>query len=133
MLQRCFAPFLLLQFVFVLRYGTYMPTMHMINVFLFFILGIFLISSTEGNQMFLPSEVNDSFNLFVLTLFVSILFHMFNQNRIYRLFQLINYLKSRPAKSIQSIINYLNTSERTVYRYVELLKDLGFSVEKRYT
>ena len=55
---------------------------------------------------------------------------MFNQHRIYRLFQLINYLKAQPAKSIPNIVNFLNTSERTVYRYVDLLKDLGFSVEK---
>jgi len=55
---------------------------------------------------------------------------MFNQNRIYRLFQLINYLKARPAKSVRSIESFLDTSERTVYRYMDLLKDLGFTIEK---
>jgi len=55
---------------------------------------------------------------------------MFNQNRIYRLFQLINYLKSRPAKSVRSIESFLDTSERTVYRYLDLLNDLGFNIEK---
>jgi predicted DNA-binding transcriptional regulator YafY len=55
---------------------------------------------------------------------------MFNQNRIYRLFQLINYLKARPAKSIRSIEAFLETSERTAYRYLDLLKDLGFKIEK---
>jgi proteasome accessory factor C len=55
---------------------------------------------------------------------------MFNQNRIYRLFQLINYLKARPAKSVRSIESFLDTSERTVYRYLDLLKDLGFTIEK---
>jgi len=55
---------------------------------------------------------------------------MFNQNRIYRLFQLINYLKARPAKTVRSIETFLDTSERTVYRYLDLLKDLGFSIEK---
>ncbi len=55
---------------------------------------------------------------------------MFNQNRIYRLFQLINYLKARPAKSVRSIEIFLDTSGRTVYRYLDLLKDLGFNVEK---
>ena len=55
---------------------------------------------------------------------------MFNQNRIYRLFQLINYLKARPAKSVRSIESFLDTSERTVYRYLDLLKDLGFNIEK---
>jgi proteasome accessory factor C len=55
---------------------------------------------------------------------------MYNQNRIYRLFQLINYLKSRPSKSVRSIESLLETSERTVYRYLDLLKDLGFTIEK---
>lgn len=55
---------------------------------------------------------------------------MFNQNRIYRLFQLINYLKARPAKSIRSIEAFIETSERTAYRYLDLLKDLGFQIEK---
>ena len=60
-----------------------------------------------------------------LTLFGKLILTMFNQNRIYRLFQLINYLKARPAKSIRSIETFLDTSERTIYRYLELLKDLG--------
>ena len=55
---------------------------------------------------------------------------MFNQNRIYRLFQLINYLKAKPAKTVRSIETLLDTSERTVYRYLDLLKDLGFQIEK---
>jgi len=55
---------------------------------------------------------------------------MFNQNRIYRLFQLINYLKAKPAKSVRSIEKFLDTSERTVYRYLDLLNDLGFNIEK---
>lgn len=55
---------------------------------------------------------------------------MFNQNRVYRLFQLINFLKARPPKSLRSIELFLNTSVRTVYRYIDLLKDLGFVVEK---
>jgi len=55
---------------------------------------------------------------------------MFNQNRIYRLFQLINFLKAKPAKSVRSIETLLDTSERTVYRYLDLLKDLGFNIER---
>jgi proteasome accessory factor C len=55
---------------------------------------------------------------------------MFNQNRIYRLFQLINYLKTRPTKSVRSIENFLNISKRTAYRYLDLLTDLGFKIEK---
>ena len=55
---------------------------------------------------------------------------MFNQNRIYRVFQLIQFLQGRSPKPIQSIVRFLNTSERTVYRYLDLLKDLGFRVER---
>jgi predicted DNA-binding transcriptional regulator YafY len=55
---------------------------------------------------------------------------MFNQNRIYRLFQLINYLRAEPPKSMRSIEAFLDTSERTVYRYLDLLKDLGFKIER---
>ncbi|MEX0635447.1 MAG: HTH domain-containing protein, partial [Ferruginibacter sp.] len=43
---------------------------------------------------------------------------------------MINYLKARPAKSVRSIESFLDTSERTVYRYLDLLKDLGFDIEK---
>ena len=80
--------------------------------------------------MFLPNKVNRLDSLIQLTLFGKIFFNMFNQNRIYRLFQLINYLKARPAKSVRSIESFLETSERTVYRYLDLLKDLGFTIEK---
>jgi proteasome accessory factor C len=53
---------------------------------------------------------------------------MFNQNRIYRVFQLIHFLKSKPPKPIRSIAKRLDASERTVYRYLDMLKDLGFDV-----
>jgi len=82
------------------------------------------------NGMFLPNEVNHLGSLFHLSLFVKTFIHMFNQNRIYRLFQLINFLKARPAKSMRSIETFLDTSERTVYRYLDLLKDLGFHLER---
>jgi predicted DNA-binding transcriptional regulator YafY len=78
----------------------------------------------------LPNEVNHLDTKDQLTLFGKLILTMFNQNRIYRLFQLINYLKARPAKSIRSIETFLDTSERTIYRYLELLKDLGFNIEK---
>jgi len=55
---------------------------------------------------------------------------MFNQNRIYRVFQLINFLKANPPKTIASIEQLLQTSGRTVYRYLDLLAELGFHLEK---
>jgi len=78
----------------------------------------------------LPNRVNRLGEYLILTLFVRIFVNMFNQNRIYRLFQLINYLKARPPKSLRSIETILDTSERTVYRYLDLLKDLGFNIER---
>lgn len=55
---------------------------------------------------------------------------MFNQNRIFRVFRLINYLKAGPPKSISGIERFLATSGRTVYRYIDMLEELGFTVEK---
>ena len=55
---------------------------------------------------------------------------MYNQNRIYRVYQLVNILKARPPKSISVITKHLETSERTVYRYFDLLKELGFRIER---
>jgi proteasome accessory factor C len=80
--------------------------------------------------MFLPTRVNVFATSCQLTLFVRLFFKMFNQNKIHRFFQLINFLKARPAKSVRSIAAFLETSDRTVYRYMDLLKDLGFHIEK---
>ncbi len=55
---------------------------------------------------------------------------MYNQHRIYRVFQLINYLKARPPKSYRSLANLLDITERSVYRYLNLLKELGFEITK---
>jgi len=58
---------------------------------------------------------------------------MYNQNRIYRVFQLIAYLRAKPAKTTKQLMQFLNTSERTVYRYIEMLRDLGFVVDKDFS
>ncbi len=55
---------------------------------------------------------------------------MFNQNRIYRVFRLINLLKSSPSKSIKRLSESMEVSERSLYRYIELLAEVGFIVEK---
>ena len=55
---------------------------------------------------------------------------MFNQNRIYRVFRLINLLKSSPSKSIKRLADSMEVSERSLYRYLELLVEVGFVVEK---
>ena len=55
---------------------------------------------------------------------------MFNQNRILRVFKLITLLKTFPAKSIKRLASTLEISERSCYRYMDLLDELGFEVTK---
>jgi proteasome accessory factor C len=55
---------------------------------------------------------------------------MFNQNRIFRIFRLINLLKSSPSKSIKRLSESMEVSERSLYRYMELLAEVGFVVQK---
>lgn len=55
---------------------------------------------------------------------------MFNQNRIFRVFELINFLKARPSKTMKTLVGLLDISERSVYRYLDLLAELGIIVLK---
>lgn len=55
---------------------------------------------------------------------------MFNQHRIYRIFQLINSLRSKPPKSPRTLANMLEVSERSIYRYFDLINQIGFDVKK---
>ena len=55
---------------------------------------------------------------------------MYNQHKILRVFQLINLLKSKPAKSIRTLAKTLEIDSRSVYRYFDLLRELGFQLEK---
>lgn len=55
---------------------------------------------------------------------------MFNQHRIYRIFQLINYLKASPPKTYLSLAKMLGVTGRSIYRYLDLLEELGLKVEK---
>jgi predicted DNA-binding transcriptional regulator YafY len=55
---------------------------------------------------------------------------MFNQNRILRVFKLITLLKTFPVKTIKRLASSLEISERSCYRYMDLLTELGFEVGK---
>jgi proteasome accessory factor C len=55
---------------------------------------------------------------------------MFNQHKIYRVLQLITQLQNKPSKSVRFMANFLECTERTTYRYIDLLKQLGFDVQK---
>ncbi len=55
---------------------------------------------------------------------------MHNQNKILRVLQLIALLKKEPAKSIRYLAGVLESTDRTVYRYLDLVKELGFELQK---
>lgn len=55
---------------------------------------------------------------------------MHNQNKILRVLQLISLLKAPPAKSIHHLSKILSSTERTVYRYLDLLTEVGFFLER---
>lgn len=55
---------------------------------------------------------------------------MYNQNKLLRLLQLISVLQASPSKTMKTISKLIGSTERTVYRYLDLLKAVGFKVEK---
>ena len=55
---------------------------------------------------------------------------MLNQNKILRVLQLISLLKKEPSKSIKFIAGILESTDRTVYRYLDLVKELGFDLQR---
>lgn len=55
---------------------------------------------------------------------------MYNQKKILRVLQLIQQLRAKPPKRIRTLASTLSTTERTVYRYIDLLTELGFVVDK---
>lgn len=55
---------------------------------------------------------------------------MLNQHKILRVLQLISLLKKEPAKSIRFMSGFIDSTERTVYRYLDLIKELGFDLER---
>jgi proteasome accessory factor C len=55
---------------------------------------------------------------------------MLNQHKILRVLQLITLLKKKPAKSIRFMAGFVESTERTVYRYLDLIKELGFELER---
>ena len=46
---------------------------------------------------------------------------MLNQHKILRVLQLISLLKQEPAKSIRQLGGIIETTDRPVYRYFDLL------------
>jgi predicted DNA-binding transcriptional regulator YafY len=55
---------------------------------------------------------------------------MLNQHKILRVLQLISYLEQGSSKSILHLAELLETTERTVYRYFDLIRECGFDLQR---
>jgi proteasome accessory factor C len=55
---------------------------------------------------------------------------MLNQHKILRVFKLISLLKKAPAKSTRTLAMMLDITERSVYRYIDLMAEIGFDIKK---
>ncbi len=51
---------------------------------------------------------------------------------MFRVFKLIGLLTARPGKSVKQLADSLEINPRSIYRYFELLEELGFIVEKDF-
>jgi DNA-binding IclR family transcriptional regulator len=52
-----------------------------------------------------------------------------NQLKMYRCIKLMELLQDTP-RQIYTIARYLGVSDRTVYRYFDLFKQLGYTLER---
>ena len=52
-----------------------------------------------------------------------------NQHKMYRCIKLIQLMQEK-SRQISTIARYLNFSDRTVYRYFDLFRSLGYQVNK---
>lgn len=55
------------------------------------------------------------------------------QQKILRVFKLINLLRGNVGKTVHRLAELLETDVRTIYRYFNLLEALGFQVEKEFS
>lgn len=55
---------------------------------------------------------------------------MYNQNRIFKVLKAIALLKTAPPKSVKLLAKQLEITDRTLYRYLDLIKELGFEIKK---
>jgi proteasome accessory factor C len=53
-----------------------------------------------------------------------------NQYKILRVLRLIGLLQQSPSKSVHQLAQLLDNTDRTVYRYLELIRELGFEVQR---
>ena len=55
------------------------------------------------------------------------------QQKILRVFKLINLLRGNIGKPVHRLAESLDTDPRTIYRYFKLLEALGFEIEKKHS
>ncbi len=55
---------------------------------------------------------------------------MLNQHKILRVLKLISYLEQSPSKTIGHLAEILDSTERTVYRYFDLIRECGFDLQR---
>jgi proteasome accessory factor C len=55
---------------------------------------------------------------------------MLNQRKILRVLQFISFLEQSPSKTVAQLGSLLDTTDRTVYRYLDLVKECGFDVQR---
>ncbi len=55
---------------------------------------------------------------------------MLNQHKILRVLQFISFLEQEPSKTVAQLASLLDTTERTVYRYLDLVKECGFDLQR---
>lgn len=54
------------------------------------------------------------------------------QKTIFRVFKTIRHLATPPHKSITQLSKWLDVDKRTVYRYLNLLEEIGYAVDKDF-
>lgn len=54
---------------------------------------------------------------------------MSNQRTLIRCMRLIDFLQEKP-RQVYSIVDFLEVSERTVYRYFKAFEEIGYTVVK---
>ncbi len=55
---------------------------------------------------------------------------MLNQHKILRVLQLISLLQQTPPKSVKHLATIMDTTHRTAYRYLDLIRELGFDLQR---
>ena len=55
---------------------------------------------------------------------------MLNQHKILRVLQFISHLEQAPSKTVAQLASLIDTTDRTVYRYLDLVKECGFDLQR---